>query len=418
MATIQMQTPTETMRDDANSSEQSTGATREEPYTQDEINVLRKRELLKLVKRQPEKWPRKYIKLAQLTVDTLKSSLLDPGCGFTKTVLYDVAADEGNGTVHGGEGDVVNMAEDAELQLEHCDDRDGGGLSPDGQECSIDEMGDNRRSVQIFINNCRPTAANPQTSCGVRLTEVSHEGCGENQWHVGMGELLQQLQRSSGVIEGTSPFRLAYPDPLNEAYSRCFLRMQPGQQILKSTPDLAVLAITDDGGGNHFISLTVQQPQVTRSAVPSTAVQPSPSGSRAGTSLVVTAERAEALSKQTQWLKAEALKCPDYNTFSTAQHRSVTNAEIVASWRFAADFVSAYNKTSSDRMGVHGAFNKKVIQEALGIRATWLSEAETSAALVNKYGLGGTQPNQAVIRMLESRERTGRKALLGFLKGI
>lgn len=59
-----------------------------------------------------------------------------------------------------------------------------------------------------------------------------------------------------------------------------------------------------------------------------------------------------------------------------------------------------------------------MIQEALGVGATWLSEAETGAALVNKYGLGGTQPNQAVIRMLESGERIGRKALLGFLKEI
>lgn len=65
---------------------------------------------------------------------------------------------------------------------------------------------------------------------------------------------------------------------------------------------------------------------------------------------MVTADRAEALSRQTQWLKAKALNCPGYNAFRTAQHRSVTNTEIVASWRFAADFVSAYNKTSSDRM--------------------------------------------------------------------
>ncbi|KIJ19322.1 hypothetical protein PAXINDRAFT_7816 [Paxillus involutus ATCC 200175] len=198
-----VQTLTETIRDDANSSEQSTGATREEPYTQDEINVLRKRDLVQLIERQPEKWPHKYVKPAHSTVNALKSSLLDPGCGFMKTVLYDIAADEGNGKVSGGEGDVVNMTDDAELQLEHRDDRDGGELSPDGQEHPIDELGDDRQFVQIFIDDCRPTAANPQTSCGVHLTEVGREGCSENQWHVGTGELLQQLQRSSGAIEGT-----------------------------------------------------------------------------------------------------------------------------------------------------------------------------------------------------------------------
>lgn len=67
----------------------------------------------------------------------------------------------------------------------------------------VPQLGDDRQFVQIFIDDCRPTAANPQTSCGVHLTEVGREGCSENQWHVGTGELLQQLQRSSGAIEGT-----------------------------------------------------------------------------------------------------------------------------------------------------------------------------------------------------------------------
>ncbi|KIK80674.1 hypothetical protein PAXRUDRAFT_225548 [Paxillus rubicundulus Ve08.2h10] len=98
-----------------------------------------------------------------------------------------------------------------------------------------------------------------------------------------------------------------------------------------------------------------------------------------------------------QWLKAEALNHPGYNTFRTAQH---------------------WNVSSSDRMGIHDVFNKKVIQEALGVRGTQLSEAETGAVLVNKYGLGGTQPNQAVIRMFESGKCIGHKALLSFLKEI
>jgi hypothetical protein len=89
--------------------------------------VLRKRDLVQLIERQPEKWPHKYVKPAHSTVNALKSSLLDLGCGFTKTVLYDIAADEGNSTVTGGEGDVVNMTDNAELQLEH---RDGESLCP------------------------------------------------------------------------------------------------------------------------------------------------------------------------------------------------------------------------------------------------------------------------------------------------
>ncbi|KIK78782.1 hypothetical protein PAXRUDRAFT_771811 [Paxillus rubicundulus Ve08.2h10] len=179
------------------------------------------------------------------------------------------------------------MADDAELRLEHRDARDGRGLSPDGQEHSVDEA---TKFVQIFIGDCHLTAANPRTSCGVHLTDVGREGC-----------------------------------------------------------------------SNHLISLTVQQ-------------------------LI----RAEAPSRQMQWLKAEGLNCPGYNTFRTAQYWRVTNAEIVASWRFAVDFVSAYDKTSPDKTvcgtvhsitslflgldeistyGVHGVFTTKKIQEALGVRA-------------------------------------------------
>jgi hypothetical protein len=80
--------------------------------------VLRKSGLIQLIKQQSEKWSHKYVKLAHSTVDALKSCLLDPECRLTKMVLCNIAADEGNGIVSGGEGDGGIMAGDAELRLE------------------------------------------------------------------------------------------------------------------------------------------------------------------------------------------------------------------------------------------------------------------------------------------------------------
>jgi hypothetical protein len=73
--------------------------------------VLRKRDLVLIVERQVEKWPHQYFKPANSTVDTLRSFILDPECGFTKTVAYEVGADsavvedEGTGGIIADEGE-------------------------------------------------------------------------------------------------------------------------------------------------------------------------------------------------------------------------------------------------------------------------------------------------------------------------
>ncbi|KAF9232055.1 hypothetical protein BU15DRAFT_67818, partial [Melanogaster broomeanus] len=274
-------------------------ATREEPYTKDELKSLKKRDLVALVTRQIDKWPYPTFQPATTTAELLRSLLLNPVVRFTKTITNDAGVQ-----VHsGGDGDDDAATEAAPASSEGAQDEvnDGEGepASQDGMstEFSSPFLGADMPGPHLpALDCCDETeqsceATNPlvdpaegqdtqregsdqprgvtsyydvrvqpvRTSCIVSLPEVESASCKADEWKVSTVELLQQLQVSSAAIDDSGPLRLSCPDPLDAQYRWCFLTTGPGETILDTAPETLTLTVADDQQDNHRVQIIVDQ---------------------------------------------------------------------------------------------------------------------------------------------------------------
>ncbi|KAF9230297.1 hypothetical protein BU15DRAFT_83815, partial [Melanogaster broomeanus] len=101
-------------------------ATREEPYTKDELKSLKKQDLVALVTRQIDKWPYPTFQPATTTAELLRSLLLNPIVRFTKTITNDAG-------VHSGDDDAAPEAapESSEGAWDEVNDGEGEPASQD-----------------------------------------------------------------------------------------------------------------------------------------------------------------------------------------------------------------------------------------------------------------------------------------------
>ncbi|KAF9232051.1 hypothetical protein BU15DRAFT_81679 [Melanogaster broomeanus] len=370
-------------------------ATREEPYTKDELKSLKKRDLVALVTRQIDKWPYPTFQPATTTAELLRSLLLNPVVRFTKTITNDAGVHSGDD----GDDDAATEAapESSEGARDEVSDGEGEPASQGALDCCDEteqsceatnplvdpaEGQDTQREgsdqprdvtsyydVRVYVTDFRYSASQPvRTSCIVSLPEVESASCKADEWKVSTVELLQQLQVSSAAIDDSGPLRLSCPDPLDAQYRWCFLTTGPGETILDTAPETLTLTVADDQQDNHRVQIIVDQ--VRQPALP---LLPVPQQST---------DSHPVSSTRPTWLKIQAETRPGYEAFKSAQHRTRGNLGIVAAWKFAADFSHEFNKTSSARAGVPGVFTKEAIQQALGVRGTWLSEAEAATAVL------------------------------------
>ncbi|KAF9237432.1 hypothetical protein BU15DRAFT_75972 [Melanogaster broomeanus] len=396
-------------------------ATREEPYTKDELKSLKKQDLVALVTRQIDKWPYPMFQPATTTAELLRSLLLNPVVRFTKTITNDAG-------VHSGDDDAAPEAapESSEGAWDEVNDGKGEPASQDALDC--DETEQSYEATNPLVDPAEgqdtqqevltsPEVQPVRTSSIVSLPEVESASCKADEWKVSTVDLLQQLQMSSAAIDDSGPLRLSCPDPLDAQYRWCFLTTGPGKTILDTAPETLTLTVTDDQQDNHRVQIIVDQ--VHQPALPLLPVPQQSTDSHLVLSTRPPVSRmsdTEGTVEQVQWLKIQAETRPGYEAFKNAQHRTRGNLGIVAAWKFAADFSHEFNKTSSARAGVPGVFTKEAIQQALGVRGTWLSEAETATAVLSRCGPEGTEPDQDVVQMLTSGDPLGRKALYTSLK--
>lgn len=142
-------------------------------------------------------------------------------------------------------------------------------------------------------------------------------------------------------------------------------------------------------------------------------------------SMPAVSESAQAVPPVIQWLMEAAEMREGHTAFKQGQHHMQTNADVVASWWFAVSFSERYSRTVSPLASqVHGRkrkrptlIQKSEVQRALGVGATWMSEATQAVALLRKYGEHGSSPRQHVIDVCaDHTSKIGARMLLSKLR--
>ena len=156
-----------------------------------------------------------------------------------------------------------------------------------------------------------------------------------------------------------------------------------------------------------------------RPAPPSAGPVHQPAGQSQSSGMAVVSESAP-VPVVIRWLMEAAEMRDGYMAFKQGQHHVQTNADVVTSWWFAVLFSERYSRTVSP-VQVHDGHQRKrpklikksEVQRALGVGATWMSEAAQAVALLRKYGEHGSSSRQHVIDMCsDQKAKTGARALL------
>ena len=210
---------------------------------------------------------------------------------------------------------------------------------------------------------------------------------------------------------------ISYPDPLHPEYSRRLRAATARSDILDVRADVLTMCVPADNALKLTVSLR-PVPSLSR-PVPGSADQPRARGAATGSESVL-------VPPVVQWLREEAEKWEGYAAFKRGQNHVQTNANVVASWRFAVSFSEHHSRTVSPVQvpSGHGRrqkhkklIRKGEVQQALGVGATWMSEATQAVALLCKYGEGGPSPRQHIIDMCSDQTaKVGARTLLSRLR--
>ncbi|KAG9046169.1 hypothetical protein FS837_004924 [Tulasnella sp. UAMH 9824] len=125
------------------------------------------------------------------------------------------------------------------------------------------------------------------------------------------------------------------------------------------------------------------------------------------------------------WLRAKFEREEGYPEFAKSKGRILTIHEALKGYRFAKAMIQKYNNAQTPP-DLDGAPNRKItkvnIWQALDRQTSWGSDAETTLALVDKYGPGAPDENQKIVDMLNGKwgpdEREGSVLFLNHLKRI
>lgn len=157
----------------------------------------------------------------------------------------------------------------------------------------------------------------------------------------------------------------------------------------------------------------------------SSPVPPSPASDIKAADARRNAKNELAKSVVVPWLRVKFEREEGYGEFAKSKGRILTIHEALKGYRFAKAMIQKYNNAQTPP-DLDGAPNRKItkvnIWQALDRQTSWGSDAETTLALVDKYGPGGPDENQKIIDMLNGKwgpdEREGSVLFLTHLKRI
>lgn len=332
-------------------------------YTWQDINKLTKKDIAALIRQQQDRWPHRSFNASKVKLGTMKEALLDPANGFTM----------------------------AQASVQPTDEVDSEPL---------------HTIIHLFIEDRRSNP--PRRSAvdmNVRPTDVQElESEGGVVHSISAKQVTVELQKSFSALSGS--FKLACPHYLNKDYLEYFVCCNDGR-LEASVFRPSILRVSSSS--IHIIVEKFEAPWSAPSEneppqeLPKLKKQKRPSSARHLDSVI-------------EWLQQKAYQQSGYQIFADSQHHILQNSEIVAVWKFAAEFHDVYYQARCDITKTR--ITKSSIQSCLGVGETWLTEALVGHRLVKIYGPGGSHSAQGVISELAVTRAPpcGRGALLTFLR--
>lgn len=326
---------------------------------------------------------------------------------------------------------------------------EGGRVSPSVQHEDHEDNEDNedggqwgtieRAKVNVYVTFLSPGAEVQRNAFSIEVPRTGWVDALACEWQTDTQQLIEQLavqapqlagrpcssrprltasRRSHGTFQ-TDAIEVSYPDPMYPEYSRRLKAVGNGLNIIETPAEVPAVRIVAD----NVLKLTVSSPSrlITPESLPTGPVH-QPAGQ--SQSVPVATNELAPVSPVVQWLVGAAEMREGYIAFKQGQHHVQTNANIVASWWFAVLFSECYSQAESPVLLAGGSkrkgprlIRKSEVQRALGVGATWMSEAMQAVALLRKYGRYGSSPRQHVVNMCSDQtSKIGARTLLTRLR--
>ncbi|KAF8129502.1 hypothetical protein EV363DRAFT_1584558 [Boletus edulis] len=418
----------------------------EVPYNANDLEGRRREELVMMVQRQVERWPyhdgkRRFT--SKTNMDRMRAVLLNCTFGFTKEVevvrplspsppppppppgtpslppgpredvgmehLQDAAPPLPDNEVEGGPSTRIPEGGRVSPSVQHEDNED----NEDGGQWGTIECA----KVNVYVTFLSPGAEVQRNAFSIEVPRTGWVDALACEWQTDTQQLIEQLAVQAPQL--ADAIEVSYPDPMYPEYSRRLKAVGNGLNIIETPAEVPAVCIVAD----NVLKLTVSSPShlITSESLPTGPVH-QPAGQ--SQSVPVATNELAPVSPVVQWLVGAAEMREGYIAFKQGQHHVQTNANIVASWWFAVLFSECYSQAESPVLLAGGSkrkgprlIRKSEVQRALGVGATWMSEAMQAVALLRKYGRYGSSPRQHVVNMCSDQtSKIGARTLLTRLR--
>ncbi|KAJ7724892.1 hypothetical protein B0H16DRAFT_1698506 [Mycena metata] len=366
-------------------------------YNKAELKGLKKPGLVAMVKRQEAKWPGPDVYDAKATtVNRLRSVLVDPRYGFTKSITPPSQPPS----------PLLSEPPTSPPAENHQD---------------IPEAPPSTRNVKLLIQDTRNSTKMAQT---VPLVVLEQDESGPGEWRASLHDLVSRLQNSNAAITG--PVRLLYKDPIDTEYWVPFVKVTEHTTSLEEAsiePALVSIPITCSLEIRvENVDLDSTHSNASASSVASTFDVNNPHAkplehARSRFSNKKSSKVKDDDDADTVWLREELKTLPGYQDFRDNQRKVQPNPGLVKSWGFIVNASETYFGTVSRVQG-RKKMQQQSISNALRLGSSTLSEAKNAVRVIKKYGPGGTNPATEVIERLNAIDDPpeGAKELYPFLR--
>ncbi|KAF8239771.1 hypothetical protein L208DRAFT_1374597 [Tricholoma matsutake] len=280
------------------------------PYEESDLKGMKKLELLSLVKAQIKHWPlcgkQKKLQQDKVMKHRLLEVLLNPRYGFSTTTprktRTGTTQTEPQCMLSGNHASIPNpaLAQNLDTTMHQCE-------------------------ICLHIHDQRSVQGILKTLEVFHTHAINHPHL-HGKWQVSACNILQQLQKTNGQIMGPGPVKLGVPDDNDREpeYTQYFVQA-PISELTSTHPEY-IYTLQRSELLNHFKPLECARDRTKAK------------------------KKAKVDEDDVEWLKASARKRfghEDFQCFQCHCHRVLQNLEIVALWKFAAQFCSAYHTKKS-----------------------------------------------------------------------
>ncbi|KAF5312045.1 hypothetical protein D9619_002514 [Psilocybe cf. subviscida] len=236
--------------------------------------------------------------------------------------------------------------------------------------------------LKLYIQDLRITH-------GIHKNRVQHISVKANQLDDNPGQkvariqtcdILREIQNSYTPITGNETVQIGVADPYNANFTEVFAQAAPDDLVTAPHNPCSFVICYDD---NRMPSLSLR---IDFTA----ATNPLPHNLQSDLN---------AHELLIDWLKTKASERPGYEKFVQRRHTTMQNHAVVEMWAFAAQFSSAFFR-QRHRFDTRSTILKKDIYAALGVRETWLMQAEEGYRIVQKFGEAGECRSQEIVDRL------------------